>query len=461
MKKIAAFLLAAVVVVSLLGSCAKEQETNGKEPSSGTNAGEAGSGSSSEKTKITVLFISQSLAGAPGHEGRFDYASRVLAETYGIEVERYHVPGYGPVTKFFDSNESSVMFFEKLYAEMLAGKGPDIFLSGPFDGFWDLPKKMDAGAFYDLNEFIENDGDFDITEYEEILMNEGLHKGKRYIFPLSYAVYSLLISKEKYEALGLLAEDFSTYERFLSTWEDMQRNGNLKMMAQRGWGSSFIEAQGWLGECVDYESGTVDFDLPSFRRVVELLQREHRLENRIGPLEEFETYPESLFHMPTFFTLMFTPLYSMDTKDMLLLPVPNANGNNTAQIMEYCMMSSSTENPDAAWLFLKTFLSDECQRELMQRQFHNYVTTKSALIDEDIETKIAIKPIHRPELMYDDDVIAMIKEIYLGYDNAVINYERGRDLYTKMSDYIESNEDQDFDSFKAELENYYRIYLTE
>ena len=464
MRRIITTLLLVAVVMSLFGSCAKGTGVSGGNPALGTSGWESEPGNTAEGKKITVLFTVTD-GGRFSHQERFDSASRILAEAYGIEVERYQVPGYEEITDFFESPDSPVsrvVYFDKLYAEIMAGRGPDVYLFGSMGVFHDLPKKMDAGAFYDLNEFIEKDNDFDITEYEEILMNEGVYKGKRFVFPLTYSVTALLISREKFETLGLSAEDYSTYERFISTWEDIQRTDNLRMFADSmsGW-KLFVISRGWLEECVDYESGTTDFDTPSFRRVVELLQEEYRLENHSEPLFEFESFPDGLFYTPSFITLLFSSLYPIDANDIMLLPIPNASGNSTARIMECCMISSSAKDPEAAWLFVKAMMSDECQREMMSHVFNNNITTKSAFIDEDIETKLSSYPIYDPRYMYDDAVVAMIKEWYHGYDNAVIPYGTGRDLYLNISGYIESDEEQDFDRFKNELENYYEVYLSE
>ena len=451
MKKILTLLIVIALLIVLFCSCSEKQELKGDSPKHEI---------SSEKKKISVLFT-KSDSGFLIHEYRFNIAKRILEETYGIEVERYYVPGYEDSTENLYQYEPRGVFYEKLYAEMIAGKGPDVFLFGAYGTFFDLYKKFDAGAFYDLNEFIENDEDFDIDEYEDILLDVGVYKGKRYLFPITYGIKPLLISKSKFENLNLSVEDFSTYDRFVSTWDSIQKDGTLKFLANTGYWSEFLCYEGWLEECIDYEAGTVDFSLPAFQNIVEIMQTEYMLDNNSDPLAEFETYEDSLFYVSGFISLMFTPFYDFDATDVMMIPVPNSSGNNTAQVMDCFMISSASKNPDAAWLFVKAMLSDAAQREMMNIQSSHYVSTKSALIDESIETIISLSTYEwLPEYIPDEALTGRIKELHHNYDNAVIPFVNTQDLYQKIENYIKDN-DRDIDSLRTELENYYRLYLSE
>ena len=455
MKKSIARLLVICLGLLLFCSCIKKREPEKNIVESNLEKG---------TRKITVLFTRADL-GVHSHQERIDIASKQLFEMYDIEVERYYVPGYEDITDFFESPTSPVSrteYYDKLYTEIMAGRGPDVYMFGGMGIFNDLEKKMDSGAFYDLNELMVEDPEFNIDEYEKIIMDRGIYKGKRFIFPLTYSVATLLTSKEDFEEKGFSIEDFSTYDSFISKWEDIQGTDNFRMFkgSMSEW-KDFLIHFGWLEECIDYENGNTNFDNPNFERVVRIIREEYRLKNHSKPLKEFESYPEGLFYRPSFITLLFSSLYPIDVNDMLLLPIPNASGKSVAELQECCMISSSTKDPEAAWLLIKTLMSDKCQREMMQAKFNDNVTTKSTLIDEDIETKIANYEVYDEKYIPDKVIVERIKEMYHNYSAAVIPYSNGKDLYLQMEGFFTSNEDQDIDTIKAKLINYYRIHMSE
>ena len=74
-----------------------------------------------------------------------------------------------------------------LQAEIPAGKGPDLILTH-YGTLPDIYKTMDSGVLADLNPYMANDPEFDLSDYNEGVMSGGVLNGKRYIVPINYTI---------------------------------------------------------------------------------------------------------------------------------------------------------------------------------------------------------------------------------------------------------------------------------
>jgi ABC-type glycerol-3-phosphate transport system substrate-binding protein len=79
-----------------------------------------------------------------------------------------------------------------LNSGLASGGGPDIIVTLP-TYLPELTKYIENGIFCDLNEMIEKDGEFKLSEYNEKVMESGVYNSKRYFIPLTYSV-NLLFS---------------------------------------------------------------------------------------------------------------------------------------------------------------------------------------------------------------------------------------------------------------------------
>lgn len=462
MKKILSILLIIIILLLPLSGCLKspsEQEQTNEEPQT-----------------LTVLIPGWTIAAPAVLEWMFEEASVIFYEEYGIEVVRYPTISY---EEYYAGTGDTYEILggpyrERLYAEVMGGKGPDIYLScfiGYMDMFEDIYKVMDSGAFYDMNEFIANDPNFDISIYEQNILDAGIYKEQRYIMPLSYIVPLLLTSKEKMNSIGLTADDFSTFERFLSSWEDMQQNNSHIRILHNpvgggNWGEQFVIDGSWLDWCLDYENGTTHFYDPSFERMMNLFWREYQL-IEYGPSAGGSTpYVEGVVMEDRLITslsfvgdLVARPeATTMNQEDMVIFPNVNAYGDVTAHVRDYCMVSSTTQNPEMAWNFVKILMGEEVQTIVAKRIFG--VPVMSRLVDESIDWRFNNDPIVTTN-PYDAAFMDKIKGYYHNYDNVVLTGTKSNLIIPQIMEYIESPEEQDFDAFKTKLENYFKIYMSE
>ena len=407
-----------------------------------------------------------------GSYSMYTAVSRRFTSIYGIDVELY------PAPSAYDLRDENAMLNYKteFAAEVMAGRGPDLFIASDHWGvFDDLMKKVSAGVFCDFNEFMEKDGDFDSGAYNETVMNAGLFKNSRYVMPLSYTVPMLITTEERMAEHGVAADDFSTYERFLSSWESLHASGKSLLCDGSGW--TVAMRSGWLDECLDFERGVADLNLPSFQRIYALILEEDRLyekdylsDSGAGDAEN-EQYVDAFLKNGLFYFTDFgingyeTSFISPDTTDELnvILPIPNAYGAVTAVVEDYALISGASSNKEAAWNFVKILLNEEMQENWYDttRSLGAPVRNDTTAAHIDAVNKIhhinfqplepALKEKARDHLLY----------LYASCDNAVIPESRGWLLFYKLIDLTYHSQDNSFETVKAKAENYFKIYLSE
>ncbi len=119
---------------------------------------------------------------------------------------------------FASTSEGAETYFTQLAAEVMSGKGPDLFWIRP--GYMDVYKMMKAGAFADLAPFVAEDPDFSGDAYNTAVLNGCYYGEQLCVMPLQYTLPGLLGWKR------LLDENSFDYERctdFLSIWEELAR----------------------------------------------------------------------------------------------------------------------------------------------------------------------------------------------------------------------------------------------
>jgi ABC-type glycerol-3-phosphate transport system substrate-binding protein len=66
------------------------------------------------------------------------------------------------------------VYYTQLTVELIAGKGPDVLFLSDMPPSVDLHKMADNGALHDLNEFIEQDENFNLGDYVKGVMDGGV-----------------------------------------------------------------------------------------------------------------------------------------------------------------------------------------------------------------------------------------------------------------------------------------------
>ena len=485
MKRLLSLILSLIILLSVFCCCA----AGGYE-----SVPETGSQNSpASGAKPLVVFYPEYTVDSDASDRIFRAASRIFTETYGIEVELYPSPTFDEALTAHRSGDYDYVpnFNQKLFAEMMAGRGPDVFLMGTMfnEWFWkDVYKRIESGAFCDLNPFIENDKEFDLADYNVSVMDSGLFRGKRYILPLSYSMPFVLVSENKLTEYGFKADDYSTYERFISSWEKLHNSGIRLTTGPSAW---FMLANlgGWLDECVDFETGRADLELFSFERVIKLSADDVLIENGVYdlPLQEFidqerdieaieSANKSGLFNALALHGLggnggLIMSYKKLDAEDALVLPIPNFYGDVPARVVDCCMISEVSENKETAWNFIKIILSEEFQKAWWKNSMSHGAPIIDEFVDGYIDVVISdwVPDYKDTDADMDLKLRNAAKDLYHSCDSAFIPQTRGYLLYEKMVYYIYNvpglpeydPKNSDFERLKSEAANYFNIYLSE
>jgi len=120
----------------------------------------------------------------------------------------------------------------RLTTDILTGEGPDIILFKP-NTFNSLHKIMDNGIFASLDELIETDNKFNLSDYYDRVMDCGIYKGKRYFIPIDFYLPVLFTTDRTLKKNGIdIDESNWTWKELAGiTMEFMERNeGKDKFM---------------------------------------------------------------------------------------------------------------------------------------------------------------------------------------------------------------------------------------
>ena len=155
-------------------------------------------------------------------------------------------------------------FFKRISAEVMSGSGPDVIILGQrgMNG----NKMMRSGAFADLNEFIENDPDFDLSKYNGKILEAGQVEGKQYIMPLTYTIPLVLTTQEMLDKTGFDISTAGNCNAFLEECLDVQGK-NIEGVPEL---SMTMRLTPYLADAVDYDTKEVKIDTPENRETIRL-----------------------------------------------------------------------------------------------------------------------------------------------------------------------------------------------
>ena len=102
------------------------------------------------------------------------------------------------VREFEDTEQAN----QTIATEILAGKGPDVFV---FDetGLEKYLSYAKEGAFEDLNPYFEKDSTISLDDYNQKILDYGIFDKKRYFIPLAYQINAVFTSEQTLQSYGL------------------------------------------------------------------------------------------------------------------------------------------------------------------------------------------------------------------------------------------------------------------
>lgn len=179
-----------------------------------------------------------------------EFAARFLEGVdSGIEVRIQRLP---------DDKAEREIEIQKLRTEIMAGKGPDVYLidGGEEYGEEFLPllenpyQTMQSGALAPLDALMEEDSYWEDDTYSDVILKAGQYDGHQYILPMSVSYYVLSRETDMEE----MTEDT------LGEWLEQARNSQDIRLKTAFWSSLWAQSARWMQPAADYERGEVLFN---------------------------------------------------------------------------------------------------------------------------------------------------------------------------------------------------------
>ena len=295
---------------------------------------------------------------------RVAYFGTNLTVSYPLYEFKQQHPDVEVTTDFqpySDNDMEEDDFFTRISAEIMSGSGPDIIISQ--FGKMNANKMMRSGAFEDLNEFIENDPEFDLSKYNANVLKGGQVEGKQYIMPLTYTIPLVLTTQELLDKAGF---DISTADNYNAFLEECLKYKQANIPGAPELSLDYY-MHPYLADAVDYDTGEVKINTPENRETIRLNYE------AVASLSDAEGYGRGgfyalkIFENEAMFVQVVQPavIYVLSYRALkeigtpVMAAVRDAEGRLMAEIHEYAMINASSPNQENAYAFLKLLMSDE------------------------------------------------------------------------------------------------------
>ncbi len=268
----------------------------------------------------------------------------------------------------------------KYITRLSVGEGPDIIRVYPRMGLLAaVHKTANSGIFYDLNEFIEKDKSFKLSDYNQKVLDSGIINGKRFLIPLHYN-FSTYFAKE-----GVLKENGFTTEGQEYTLENfadevyafMQKNKNAEkyfMTLHNFTLSDIVKISGL--SFIDLTKKNAKFDSTEFVDLLNIYKKLYSVEKEIAKDIGYYVSMEDIFDnsivCPDFnngnsliINNMDSQLWSRDKYNRevktYLFPQYTDKKSILLEPIEYMAINTKCKYKKEAFEFIKLLLTEEYQ----------------------------------------------------------------------------------------------------
>ena len=283
-----------------------------------------------------------------------------------------------------DQNKRKIRL-QKLRTDLMAGGGPDVFLlpSGSVIDtekdvlqdplFSDVAMAMKNLYFADLSEYYDADEDLKKEELQQDVMNAGVLDGARYVLPMGFHMPVICYNPANLEQAGLTEEELrAPLGEFLSA---ALESGNVRTQS-----SATVHPNSMLSlfqPLFDYETERLLLD----RETVDAICRQRKQLSAASvdfqPLQGYTTglsfyltgFNFSLEKVDSYFigNLYSAPellgLGQVTGVDVKVTPLRAVTGEVAAEVTYYGAVNANCAHPEAAYKFLRGFLSAEVQHQ--------------------------------------------------------------------------------------------------
>ena len=336
MRKCAVLFAFILVVSGILAGCETKQGNTQNISSSSVASDEL------PTIRLLVDFISDGIG-----DSILDYVQRVPGYGTDFKVDYTYLPRTGA------ERESQLT---SIRTEILAGKGPDIFICSCPNFDYDNSKPlflfpnqvMERRVFLPLDSYLENAEYMEWDKLFQPVMEAGKNEEGQLLLPMSYQITAMLFDSELY----------SCTEELPMTWE-MMTVSNDPMIQYAG---SFQSINNFFGELADYQNDQLTF------KEDELLLRYSELRDlkRLRDQQDLrELYTEKGGTILLDIGAPAIPLLGDKLDDSspnyIMIPMYNVDGGVTANITSFAAINRNTKYPELSFRMLDSLLSKDVQ----------------------------------------------------------------------------------------------------
>ena len=247
-----------------------------------------------------------------------------------------------------EKTEKNRKAVKDMQVQVLAGKGPDVFLLDESDSLLpDIVKSSYNGVFLDLNTVIDGIKGLPLNQ---TVVKAGEVDGKQYFLPLGYRLAGIAVADD---TLGDFQPSSGQPDKFL---KEVAAHAGVESFRNESLMKWYLP--GLFGTPVlDYEEKSVTVS-KELQDMAELLEEGLGITDENAPeLPDIMTVGDS---DDDSFAMLVEGSFASGT-DIKFLPFPNGEGGINAQVSIFAAVRANSAHPSEAGEFLAFLLSDEMQ----------------------------------------------------------------------------------------------------
>lgn len=415
-----------------------------------------------------------------------------------LELYRKYYPNVNLKAEFIDSRAVSNPAYQTLMAtELMAGTGPDLIWLDSLDSAGggidnDPPvnayKMMQAGAFLDLTDYFRNDPTYNPSDFNQVVMQTGKYKGAQYLVPLTYQFSSLITTRENAEAVGFHPEKCTDLKAMCEELRSVLNENRLDVPEKSiifNLYTPFLVPSGLGTPWVDYERQEIHLDTPEMKEYCTFIKDEfasrcvtapsvilgskfyYTLESQATPIVDY------IYGSPdTLFEYNFIFMNALGTDDIVIVPWRTLDGGIEASVTAAIGVRSNTKNPDAAYQFIRAYISQEYYSDpsiifgriypsvnkIAMQEYMDYVMQPTNIYMGYTGTEIDSDLIQHSEGV-SQEIVDQYMEILDSITSCRITTPIETSVRNGLQDYFNGN--RSYESCISELQSTLEIYMTE
>lgn len=330
-------------------------------------------------------------------------------------------------------------------ADMLSGNGPDVIITNG----WSLSvKTLLSGAFFDLDQFIDNDVSINIDDYNSTIMNSGVINNQRIFMPIQYYQCNLLTTDYKLNHTLISPASLQTADGLLNSFGKALDNGYVPAYESM---FKVIASYSFLYDIFDYNNRSINIEENFLRTIIDTWKEIHIMAKDTPPAYNCEyAYENDILFFADINMSFQAGYYLLCDSDCVVIPPMNRENGSTALIYVYSLINANSRNPELSWEFIKCSLEYDFQKRV---ESHKRIPVMTNCVKKYFDYWCGFYGVPDAVIDFDNAADRISAALTVGQMDDIITY---LDMFLP---YI--NNEKSFEECYAFASNYFSIYLSE